>query len=325
MFARTLCSALKRMLPAGVAMAGVFAGSVNAADTYPSRPITLTVPYGAGGSTDSLARSFAERLGSKLGVSVIVDYKAGAGGTLGAAHVKNQAPDGYSLTLLPLSVLRQPYLVKVNYEPLKDLTWISAVANYSYVVAVPESSTWQTINELVDDVKANPGKFNYAASAQYSSNHLAMAELGRVADLDWTFIPYKGDAEAITSLLGSNVDIISATSTILPFVKDKKVRPLAVAGSQRSPDFEGVPTLKESGYDVEMASPLGVGGPANMPVEVVNKLESAIAAVMADPVFLEKARFLGFELAHKNHKDYTAWAEQTYANEKTIIGRLAGE
>lgn len=325
MFKGVLFSALKRLLPLGVAMTGLVAGSVSAADNFPSRPITLTVPYGAGGSTDGLARLFAERLGSKLGVNVIVDYKAGAGGTLGAAHIKHQAPDGYSLTLLPLSVLRQPYLVKVNYEPLKDLTWIAAVANYSYVVAVPESSKWKTINELVEDVKANPGKFNYAGSAQYSSNHLALAELGRVAGLDWMFIPYKGDAEAITSLLGNNVDIISATSTILPFVKDKMVRPLAVAGAHRSPDFEGVPTLQESGYDVVMASPLGVGGPANMPEAIVNKLDGAIAEVMVDPAFIEKARFLGFELEHKNHKDYTDWAKETYAKEKTIIGRMAGE
>lgn len=325
MFDHVLRGAAKCLLPLGMAMTGLFAGAAHATDNYPSRPITLTVPYGAGGSTDSLARAFAERLGDKLGVTVVVDYKAGAGGTLGATHVKNQAPDGYSLTLLPLSVLRQPYLVKVNYEPLKDLTWIAAVANYSYVVAVPETSKWQTIQELVEDVKANPGKFNYAASAQYSSNHLALAELGRVAGLDWTFIPYKGDAEAITSLLGNNVDIISATTTILPFVKDKKVRPLAVAGAQRSPDFEGVPTLKESGYDVVMASPLGVGGPANMPPEVVEKLDRAIIEVMEDPAFIERARLLGFELAHMNHEDYTAWAKETYANEKTIIGRLAGE
>lgn len=295
------------------------------AATYPSKPVNLIVPYGAGGNTDAMARALADRLSKKLGQPFVIENKAGAGGTLGATQMVRAKPDGYSLSLLPLSVFRQPYLTKVQYEPLKDLTFISTVMNYTYAIAVPYSAPWKDIHELVNSVKKTPGKLSYAGSVQYSSNHLAMTELARVANLQWTFIPYKGDAEAINAMMGGHVDLISATSTILPFVESKKFRVLAVAGSERSPDFPGIPTLKESGYPVEMASPLGVGGPAGMPADIVAKLDTSIREVLQDPEFIKQARVLGVELAYRGPKEYTAWAKETYAKEKTIISRLANQ
>lgn len=292
---------------------------------YPSKPISLIVPYGAGGGTDALARALTERMGKKLGQPFIVESKPGAAGTLGVTQMVRTKPDGYSLTLVPLSVFRQPYLTKVQYDPLKDLSYIATVMNYTYAIAVPYSAPWKNIQELVADAKKQPDKYSYAGSAQYSSNHLAMTELARAAQLQWTFVPYKGDAEAINALLGSHVDIISATSTILPFVESKKVRVLAVAGAERSPDFPGIPTLKEAGYPVEMASPLGIAGPAGLPQDIVNKLDTTVREVMQDPEFIKQARTLGIELNYRDHKAYTAWASATYAKEKTIIARLAGQ
>ena len=292
---------------------------------YPSKPISLIVPYGAGGGTDALARALTERMGKKLGQPFIVESKPGAAGTLGVTQMVRTKPDGYSLTLVPLSVFRQPYLTKVQYDPLKDLSYIATVMNYTYAIAVPYSAPWKNIQELVADAKKQPDKYSYAGSAQYSSNHLAMTELARAAQLQWTFVPYKGDAEAINALLGSHVDIISATSTILPFVESKKVRVLAVAGAERSPDFPGIPTLKEAGYPVEMASPQGIAGPAGLPQDIVNKLDATVREVMQDPDFIKQARTLGIELNYRDHKAYTAWASATYAKEKTIIARLAGQ
>ncbi|MBK1779717.1 tripartite tricarboxylate transporter substrate binding protein [Advenella sp. WQ 585] len=301
------------------------ATTTHAATDYPKQPISLIVPYSPGGNTDALARLLADHAGKRLEGNIVIEYKAGANGTMGAMHMKNQKPDGYSLSLLPLSVLRQPYLVKVKYDPLQDLTWIASVSNYTYVIAVPAKSPWQSIEELVEDAKNNPGKYSYAASAQYSSNHLAMTELGREAGLDWTFIPYKGDSDAITALLGDHVNIISATSTILPFVENGQVRVLAVAGAERSPDFPDTPTLKERGFNVEMLSPLGIGGPAGMNPDVVAKLAKAVEETIQDPAFIEKARPLGIELSYRNHQDYTEWAKQTFTNEKEIINRLKDE
>ena len=295
------------------------------ASPYPSKPISLIVPYGAGGSTDALARALTDRMGKKLGQPFIVESKPGAAGTLGVTQMVRTRPDGYSLTLVPLSVFRQPYLTKVQYDPLKDLSYIATVMNYTYAIAVPYSAPWKSIQELVADARKSPDKYSYAGSAQYSSNHLAMTELARAAQLQWTFVPYKGDAEAINALLGGHVDIISATSTILPFVESKKARVLAVAGAERSPDFPGVPTLKEACYPVEMASPLGIAGPAGLPRDIVDKLDSTVREVMQDPDFIQQARMLGVELNYRGSKAYTAWAADTYAKEKTIITRLAGQ
>jgi tripartite-type tricarboxylate transporter receptor subunit TctC len=292
---------------------------------YPDKAVNLIVPYGAGGNTDAMARALTEHLTKKLGQPFIIENKPGAGGTLGVTQMLRAKPDGYNLTLVPLSVFRQPYLTKVQYDPLKDLTYVANVMNYTYAIAVPYNAPWKTIADMVGDVKKSPGKFSYAGSSQYSSNHLAMTELARATSLDWTFIPYKGDAEAINALLGSHVDIISATSTILPFVESKKVRVLAVAGSERSPDFPGIPTLKEAGYPVEMSSPLGIAGPAGMPKEIVDKLDTAVHEVLQDPAFTKQARSLGVELNYRNSPTYTSWAQQTYAKEKTIITRLAGQ
>lgn len=297
----------------------------HAAPDYPKQPVSLVVPYSPGGATDALARLLADHVSKRLNGNFVIEYKAGASGTLGVLHVKGKKPDGYSLTFLPLSVLRQPYLVPVSYDPIKDLTWIASVANYTYVIAVPGNSPIQTIEQLVEEVKKNPGKYNYAASAQYSSNHLLMAELGRAAGLKWTYVPFKGDADAITALLGGHVDFISATSTILPFIQNGQVRPLAVGGAERSPDLPDVPTLRERGYDVEMLSPLGIGGPAGMNPEIVALLDKAIGDSVKDPAFVETARRMGWELLYRNHADYTQWARETYAREKTIIERLAGE
>lgn len=310
---------------ATVAIGGIAQAQPAAATTYPQKPITLIVPYAAGGNTDAMARALGEHMTRRLGQPIIIEQKPGAAGTLGVTQMVRTKPDGYSLTLVPLSVFRQPYLTKVMYQPLKDITYISSVMNYTYAVAVPYDAKWKTIQDLVAYAKAEPGKLSYAGSAQYSSNHLAMTELARVAGLKWTFIPFKGDADAINALMGGHVDFISATSTILPFVESKKMRVLAVAGADVSPDFPGVPTLKQSGYPVEMASPLGIGGPAGMAPEIVAKLDATVREVMKDPEFIKQARFLGVELAYRDHKAYTAWAHQTYAAEKTIIGRLAGE
>ena len=295
------------------------------AATYPNKPVTLIVPYGAGGNTDAMARALADKLGKKLGQPFIIENKAGAGATLGAAQMVRTKPDGYNLTLVPLSVFRQPYLTKVQYDPLKDLTYISTVMNYTYPIAVPYNAPWKDIHELVNYAKKSPDKISYAASVQYSSNHLAMTELARVADIKWTFIPYKGDADAINAILGGHVDLIAATSTILPFVESRKFRVLAVAGAERSPDFPGAPTLKESGYAVEMSSPLGVGGPAGLPADIVAKLDNAIRDIVKVPEFMKQARSLGVELSYRGPKEYTTWAKETFAREKSIISRLANQ
>ena len=304
----------------------IFAGNTtHAQDQYPSKPISLIVPYGPGGSTDQLARALGEGMSKQLKQPVIIEFKPGAGGTLGAAQMVRTKPDGYSLTMLPISVFRQPYLQTVNYDPLKDLSYIATVSNYTYAIAVMADAKWKTINELVEDAKANPGKFSYSGSAQFSSNHLSMVEIGRIAGIEWTFIPYKGDAEGLTALFGGHVQVVASTSTVLPFMKSGKVRVLATVGDKRPADFADAPTLQEAGFPVVMHSPLGIAGPAGLPPDIIEKLDQAIAATLRDPKFKESMAALGIELSYRDHKEYAAYAVKTFAQEKTIIERLSKE
>ena len=310
------------LLSCSLALAGL---TSQAQDQYPSKPISLIVPYGPGGSTDQLARALGEGMSKHLKQPVIIEFKPGAGGTLGAAQMTRTKPDGYSLTMLPISVFRQPYLQTVTYDPLKDLSYIAVVSNYTYAIAVMADAKWKTINELVDDAKANPGKFSYSGSAQYSSNHLSMVEIGRIAGIDWTFIPYKGDAEGLTALFGGHVQVVASTSTVLPFVKSGKVRILATVGDKRPADFADAPTLQEAGFPVVMHSPLGIAGPAGLSADIIQKLDEAISVTLKDPKFKESMASLGIELNYRDHKEYAAYAVKTFAQEKTIIERLSKE
>jgi len=296
-----------------------------AQDAWPSRAVTLIVPYAAGGSTDQLGRALAEGLTRELKQPVVVDNKPGANGTMGVLQMKRSQPDGYTLTMVPLSVFRQPYLQTVAYQPLKDLSYIATVANYSYAIAVRQDAKWKTIQELVNDAKARPDTISYGTSALYSTNHLVMAELGRAAGVSWTHVPFKGDSEALTAVMGGHVQVVSSTSTVLPFAQSGKMRVLATGGETRPKDFPDVPTLKEAGYPVAMASPLGIGGPANLPMAIVQKLDSAIARVLKDPGFIAQTGKLGIELYYRDHQTYSQYAQQAFAQDKSIIGRLAGE
>jgi tripartite-type tricarboxylate transporter receptor subunit TctC len=306
---------------AGASM--VAAASAN--EPYPSKPITLIVPYTAGGATDLLARAVGESVSRQLKQPVVIENKPGANGTLGVLQVKKAQPDGYTLTMVPLSVFRQPYLTKVAYDPLKDLSYISTLANYSYAITVRSDAKWKTIKELVDDAKKQPGEITYASTGLYSTNHLAMAELSTATNTKWNHIPFKGDSDALTALMGGHVQVVSATNAVASYVKSGKVRVLATVGDKRSKDFADIPTLKESGYPVVMESPVGVAGPAGLPPAIVEKLDNAFREALKDPVFLAAVAKFNIELNYRDRAKYSDYAKTTAAQEKTIIERLSKE
>ncbi len=321
---RTLIGPLKGLLAA----AGLItAFGAQAQASYPSRPITLIVPYGAGGTTDQLARSLGDALSRQLGQPVVVENKPGANGTMGVMQLRRAAPDGYTLSIIPMGVFRQPYLQAggVGYDPIKDVTYVSQVAEYAYALAVRADSKWQSVDDLVAEAKRRPGEINYGSSGLFTSNHLAVVELESAADIDMTHVPFKGDSEALSALLGGHVDMVSSTNTVLPFMKSGQMRVLATVGADRPADFANVPTLKEAGFDVVMASPIGVGGPGGLPAPIVQKLDEAIGNATRDPAFQEIAARMGLTLNYANHTDYTAFAHGAVASEKTIIERLSAE
>jgi tripartite-type tricarboxylate transporter receptor subunit TctC len=310
--------------PLAVLVAGIGAYTAQAGP-FPSQPITLIVPYAAGGTTDILGRALAEHMSRTLQQSVIVDNRPGANGTMGVLRLKQVKPDGHTLTMVPLGVFRQPYLETVRYDPIKDLTYVSMVAGYNYAIAVRADSAVNSIQQLIENSKNDKSGVFYGISALYSVNQALMTQLASVTGARWTAVPFKGDAESINALLGGQVQAISATNGILPFVTSGKVRVLATAGTRRPKDFKDAPTLLEAGYKISVSSPLGIAGPAGMPPDVVAAIDKAVRTAVQDPAFQTAADRYGISLEYQNSATYTEYARKTAVAEKDIVKLMKGE
>lgn len=295
------------------------------AQAFPRQPITLLVPYAAGGTTDILARALAEHMGRTLQQPVVVDNRPGANGTMGVQRLQQAKPDGYTLSMVPLGVFRQPYLEKVQYDPLKDLSYVSMVAGYNYAIAVRADSPVKNIQQLVEQSQQGKDGVFYGISALYSVNQAVMAQLGKLTGAKWTAVPFKGDSESINALLGGQIQAISVTNTVVPFVKAGQIRVLATAGEKRPKDFPDAPTLQEAGYKMAVRSPLGIAGPAGLPPEVVKVLDAAVQAAVKDPAFQASADRYGIELMYQGTAEYTAYARKTAVGEKDIVELMKGE
>ncbi|NYT76602.1 tripartite tricarboxylate transporter substrate binding protein [Alcaligenaceae bacterium] len=301
---------------------GMIAGSVYAS-SYPTKAVRLIVPYSAGGVTDQIGRALANQMGKHLGQTVVVENKTGANGTMGAIEMLNARPDGYTITMVPIGIFRMPHLTGASYDPAKDLTYISQVAGYDYFVAVQADAPWQSAKDLVDYARVHPDSISYGTPGAYSSQHIAMVQLGEEAGVSWTHIPYKGDADALAAMLGGHIQVLVGASTVLPYVQDGKVRVLAALGAERSTSLPDRPTLKEEGYGVVHASPFGIAGPKNMPEDVVATLDGAIGETMKDPDFLALLQRVGVSPAYMDHPTYTAASLKNVDVERETIEGLS--
>lgn len=306
----------------GVAAIG---GQALAQDAYPNKAITLIVPYGAGGTTDLIGRALAEGMGKHLNQTIVVENKPGAAGSMGANDMVNAKPDGYRITLAPAGIFRQPYLQKTRYDPIKDLTFISAFANYDFAIAVSPESPIQNIHDYVKFIQENPDKMDFGTPGRFTGNQVVMVELATAVKGKAVHVPFKSDSESISSLLGGQIQSVVSTNIILPFIQSGKVRVLATAAAERPAAFSQVPTLKEAGYDVVVPSPLGVAGPKDLPADVVAKLDEAIKATIETEKFQKSMIDYGVQIKYMDHKEYQAYAEKTFVEEKTIVERLGDE
>ena len=281
---------VRRVATAAAASCLSLISALSAAQSdYPNRPIKLIVGFAPGGSTDIVARIVAQRLGERLGQTVVVENKAGAGGTIGADATAKSPPDGYTLTLGTTSThaIAAGAYSKLPYDPVKDFTHISLVAITPYLLVVNPQVPVKTLPELVSYAKANAGKMNYASAGSGTATHLAMEMLKDAAKLDIVHVPYKGNAPADTAILAGEVQtVFGSMPALLQNAKAGKVRPIAVGTATRSPALPEVPTVAEQGYPgFESALWLGVMGPANMPKAVVDRLHKELAAIVATPEF----------------------------------------
>ena len=251
---------------------------------YPTRPITLIVPYAPGGGNDVLARGVAEPMSKTLGQPVVIENHGGAGGSIGTRQVAKSAPDGYTLGLGGTGTLAiDPTLYpNVGYDPRKDFAPVGLIATSPLIILVNPSLPAHNVQELIALAKAQPGKLNYASAGKGSGIHLGTVLFADTAGIDITHIPYKGSGPALTDLLGGHVSIyFSSLPPAIGLVKDGKLRALGVTGLKRSPSFPDVPTVAEQGMPgFEAVLHYGIVAPAGTPRPIVDKLNAALRAAL---------------------------------------------
>jgi len=281
---------MKRLAAFIIAVACIAPAAAVAQDAYPSRPVTMIVPFPPGGVADLTARAIQPSLDRALKQRIIVENKSGAGGAVGMAYVANAKPDGYT-TLMALSSIsiippaERLYDRKPPYE-MNQLVPIALVSADPTVLVVRAESPWKTAKEFIDDAKKRPGKINYGSSGVYGTLHMAMAMLESGAGIQMWHVPYQGAGPAVTALLGGQIDALaSGPSAVIGQIKAGKFRPLASWGDKRLTSLPDVPTFKELGIDAEFYIWSGLFVPAGTPEPVIATLRSAVRAAVAEPEF----------------------------------------
>jgi tripartite-type tricarboxylate transporter receptor subunit TctC len=310
-----------RILKAFAAAALLVAGLPAAAQDYPNRPITLIVPWPAGGSTDTHLRKLSEIASRHLGQPIVVENKPGGGGMIGPAGMaRNAAPDGYTISQITINALRQPHMQKVDWDPLKDFTWIIGVSGYTFGLVVKSDSNIKTFEELIRYAKANPGKFSYSSTGIGTSPHLLIEQLAEKAGVQLLHVPFKGNADSTQALMGGHVMAQSDATGWGKFVDAGTFRLLVTFGEQRT--RWGAPTAKELGYDVVSFSPYGLAGPKGMDPKVVKILHDAFKKAMEDPEHKKVLEQLDQVYWYKSTDEYARWAAETYQSERALVERL---
>jgi len=293
------------------------------AQAFPSKPITLIVPWPAGGSTDRHLRTLAEIASKNLGQTITVENRPGGGGTTGPGTMALTAkPDGYTIAQYPMGMLRVPHMQKVQWDPLKDFTFIIGVSGYTFGFTVRSDSPYKTFNEYIEAARKEPGKIDYGSTGIGTSPHLLMEDLAGNAKVSLNHVPFKGNADLTQALLGGHVMAMSDATGWDKFVDGGQMRLLVTFGEQRTRRWPNVPTAKDLGYNVVATSPYGFVGPKGMDPAVVKTLHDAFKKAMDDPKHLEVLAQLNQDLWYRSGEDYAKWARETYAKDKVLIERL---
>ncbi|HYK14973.1 MAG TPA: tripartite tricarboxylate transporter substrate binding protein [Burkholderiales bacterium] len=262
-----------------------------AAQSYPAKPVRLLSGFPAGGANDYHARVLAQKLTEFFGQTVIVENRGGAGGTIAADAIAKAAPDGYNLLMGFGSLAVAPSVyAKLPFDVLKDFTAVSLACRIQNVLVVPSALPAKNVQELIALARAHPGKMNYASSGTGATPHLSAEMFKAIAKVDITHIPYKGDTPAFVDLLAGQVDMmITVVQSTLVHIESGKLRPLAVTGLKRTASLPKVPTMQEAGLTgYELTSWFGVMGPANMPRDVLDRLNGAVVKAIAQKDLQDK-------------------------------------
>jgi tripartite-type tricarboxylate transporter receptor subunit TctC len=292
------------------------------ASGYPTKPITLILPFPPGGQSDVQMRILAQVASKELGQPIVVLNRPGAGGTLGPALMAQTAqPDGYTIALVVATLFRQPALTKVNFDPAKDFTYLINLTGFATGIVVKQDAPWKTLQDLLADAKARPGAISFGSTGIGSGGHIAMARLLRDTGLQMTFVPFKGGAETTAALLGGHLDVISDPGWG-PMVQAGKARVLASMSQARLQRFPQVPTLKELGYDLVVDSPIGLAGPKGIAPAVVQRLHDAFRRAMGNADFARSLELNDQMPVYMGHEEYSRYAVAQTAREKSFIREL---
>ena len=310
-----------------VAAGLVAAAGLAAAQAFPTKPITMVVPFPPGGLADTVGRPVAEAMGRELGQPVVIENRGGAGGGIGMAHAAKAAPDGYTIlmalssySVLPEadSVLGRPQMYA--YNALRPIARITADPT---VLAVRADAPWKTVKEFVEDAKKRPGAINFGSSGNYGTMHVPMEILKQVADLRLTHIPYTGAGPAVTALLAGQIDAVSTgPATVLQHVKAGKIRVLAHWGNGKLATMPDVPSLKQAGYNAEYAQWSGLFVPAATPEPVVQRLRAAARAAANDPKVKDVILGAGSPILYQDTPEFEKYVEGDVRRMADVVKKI---
>jgi tripartite-type tricarboxylate transporter receptor subunit TctC len=315
------------LLSAALVAAGLLGlqapASAEEAGAFPSKPVSLIVPFQAGVSADLLFRGIAEAASKHLGQPVIVDNKPGGSATLGPATMAASAkPDGYTIGQIAIPVFRVPYMQKATFDPVKDFTWVIHLGGYTLGAVVKADGPFKTWQDVIEFAKANPGKFTYATIGPATTNAIAMELMARQSGVQFTHIPTKGGGESIAQVLGGHIMCMVESPGWAPMVASGDFRLLMLLNGERSKKWPQTPTLKELGYTYEFDSPFGLAGPKGMDPAIVKKLHDAFKKAYDDPKVAELFDKFDFTRRYMNSEDYAAFIPKLAAEEKAALEKL---
>ncbi|MFJ4291731.1 Bug family tripartite tricarboxylate transporter substrate binding protein [Cupriavidus sp. NPDC089707] len=310
------------------ALAALAAGNAQAAQDWPQRPVSVVVPFPAGGSTDTIARMLTAPLNEKLGQPFVVDNKPGATGAIGATFVKRAPADGYTMLVASIGVFAvNPFLQKnLGYDPVKDFDLLTVAVRAPNVLVANPQFPAKNVQELVAHMKKNPDKVSFASSGAGSSDHLTAALFWQKTGTDGLHVPYKGGAPAISDLLAGQVDVsFQNINAVLQHIRTGKLKALAVTADKRSAVLPNVPTMAEAGVkEVEVYSWQGVAAPRGLPADVKTRLHGALVGALNDPKMRQKLSENGFEVVANTPEQFSQFEAQELQRWKTVIekGRI---
>ena len=303
------------------ALTAVSLGTASA-QSFPAKPVKLVIAFPAGGPTDISMRVLADNASKILGQPVIVENKPGAGGTLPAQALQTAQPDGYTLAQIPLGVFRLPYTTKINWDPVKDISYVLNVTGYAFGIVVPADSPLKTWTHFVAWAKANPGKLSYGSTGTMTSPHLTTELVAQKLGIELLHVPYKGSADLMQATLGGQLMAAADSTGFAPQVEAGKLRVLNTWGAERLAKFPDAPTLKELGLDIVQISPFGIGAPKGTPAPVVKRLHDAFKQAMEQESYRTALARYDMVPMYMSTAAYQKFAQETFAREKALVEKL---